>query len=87
LRKQLAAAAEAVGERVLDTPSNPISMAMTLNRLHAITAVDTAPRDVNKGSEADKMSPDEKNIPAKANQNSTFFGSMLWARYGEIFTI
>ena len=82
MRRELAAAAEAVGERVLDTPSNPISMAMTLNRLETAVFVASSSENVSTESEAADagISSHEKEVKIRGNQNPTFFGSMLWAR-------
>ena len=71
LHRHLSASAAAVGERVLYTPSNPISMAMTLDRLGAAAASVAA----DGGREAKGEDRGER------SRSVTFLGSMLWARW------
>ena len=71
LHRHLSAAAAAVGERVLHTPSNPISMAMTLDRLGGAAATVA----VDGGHEAVGEDRGER------SRSVTFLGSMLWARW------
>lgn len=86
-RDALQRIAHALGERVIATPGNPISMAMTLNTLK-IETVETGRRN---GSDCD-VGPNElqestpsgvqKNPfgPGKAAGSPTFLGSMLFTR-------
>jgi hypothetical protein len=79
LRQQLEAAASRLGERVLVTPGNPISLAMTLDGLAAAAAAAAAAQD---SSSADG-NPDTKASSRQGQRQADvgFFGAMLWARW------
>ncbi len=73
LHRHLSVAAAAVGERVLLTPGNPISMAMTLDRLGPVAAA----ADGEHGNSGEDHREKGRSV--------TFLGSMLWARWVLLF--
>jgi len=81
LREKLSAAALSLSERLLVTPGNPISLAMTLDGLAtAAAAVNSSSggSSSNNGSSSSKNGPQGSAGVQKAGVS--FFGSMLWAR-------
>jgi O-phospho-L-seryl-tRNASec:L-selenocysteinyl-tRNA synthase len=93
LSEQLAQAAEQVGERVLATPGNPISLGMTLDGLAAAAAAanEAAEHAAVAGAAAASNSGGAAAIAAAGSGTGggsssskrvdiTFFGAMLWAR-------
>ena len=80
MKTELQRLAAELGERVLETPNNPISLAFTLNNLCQSDEPST------QGSGADLVSIAASREPApcndKASKDVTFLGSMLWSRYG-----
>jgi O-phospho-L-seryl-tRNASec:L-selenocysteinyl-tRNA synthase len=94
LSEQLGQAAVQLGERVLATPGNPISLGMTLDGLAAAAAADAAGDHAVAGkataaAAADQGSSSGSNATAagaaagggsKKQRDVTFFGAMLWAR-------
>jgi O-phospho-L-seryl-tRNASec:L-selenocysteinyl-tRNA synthase len=74
-RARLEAAAAQLGERVLVTPSNPISLAMTLDGLAAAAARAKAGGDGGGGAGGEERGGKQQPQP-----DVTFFGAMLWTR-------
>ncbi|WIA16718.1 hypothetical protein OEZ85_013372 [Tetradesmus obliquus] len=89
LSEQLAQAAAQLGERVLSTPGNPISLGMTLDGLAAAAAAANAAADeaaaaaaagAGSSSEAAAGAAAGGGGSSKKHVDVTFFGAMLWAR-------
>jgi hypothetical protein len=94
LSEQLAQAAEQVGERVLATPGNPISLGMTLEGLaaaaaaanaaaeHAAAAKDAPSSSSGGGAAAAAAAGGGTGGSSSSSKRAdvTFFGAMLWAR-------
>ena len=76
LKARLQSLALQLGERVLETPNNPISLAMTLNTLvpkpSISNAAETSAAAEDEGAQSD--------MERKQRKLATFFGSMLWSR-------
>ena len=97
LHQQLSAAAEAIGERVLATPGNPISIAMTLDGLDRVQLTEAGNGEGATGQSGEPRtelnhttSVDPSVGPSTLHQfqeiatvgpEPTFLGSMLWSRY------
>lgn len=79
LRQHLSEAALSLGERLLVTPGNPISLAMTLDGLAAAAAaVNSSSSSSNNVSSSSKGQQGSAGVH---NAGVSFFGSMLWARW------
>eukprot|EP00879_Flechtneria_rotunda_P025793 GHRR01027440.1.p1 GENE.GHRR01027440.1~~GHRR01027440.1.p1 ORF type:complete len:242 (+),score=85.36 GHRR01027440.1:887-1612(+) len=87
LTHEMGKAAQQLGERVLVTPGNPISLAMTLDGLASAAAVANA-ATVDQEQAADAATATAAGSMARQNGTAgvakpadvTFFGAMLWAR-------
>lgn len=85
-RDRLSETAASLGERLLVTPGNPISLAMTLDGLAAAAAAATAggssdEQPGSKGSHDDVSSSKQgRKVSRHQPASVSFFGSMLWAR-------
>jgi uncharacterized membrane protein YgcG len=86
-RDKLSDAAVSLGERLLVTPCNPISLAMTLDGLAAAAARANSSSSSSQtggqeaGSNSSKGEGRQGTGPASAPKAAvSFFGSMLWAR-------
>eukprot|EP00803_Ostreobium_quekettii_P004682 evm.model.scf_690.1 EVM.evm.TU.scf_690.1 scf_690:1172-7451(+) len=79
MKAELQGVARDVGERVLETPNNPISIALTIDTLSRPAAIDS-----EEGGEAPGPSSGGHSQGACSDQQRskdvTFFGSMLWSR-------
>jgi O-phospho-L-seryl-tRNASec:L-selenocysteinyl-tRNA synthase len=93
LSEQLGQAAAQLGERVLATPGNPISVGMTLDGLaaaaagaagdHAVAGKTTAAAAADQGSSSGSNATAAGAAAgggSKKQRDVTFFGAMLWAR-------
>lgn len=94
LSEQLGQAAAQLGERVLSTPGNPISLGMTLDGLAAAAAAANAASDEAAAAAAAAVRASSSSEAAagaagaaaggggssKKHVDVTFFGAMLWAR-------
>lgn len=83
-RDTLSDTATSLGERLLVTPRNPISLAMTLDGLAAAAAAaGVAAAPASSSSQDGVRSGSQKQAPSGSGQKASvsFFGSMLWARW------
>ena len=80
MKAELQSLAAELGERVLETPNNPISLALTLDSLRRFDE----PVDEEHGGRsapiAGSHSPAQRDN-ASTSKEVTFLGSMLWSRY------
>lgn len=82
-RDTLSETAASLGERLLVTPRNPISLAMTLDGLAAAAAAAAGVAAAASSSQDGVSSGSQKQAPLGSGQKASisFFGSMLWARW------